>query len=770
MTEDELEARLARFIEHHARYGELPTIEAIAGDRPDLKSVLGALVRQYLDLSQELDSGSAVEDGAPRVASPTLAIDGFRTIERIGQGGMGVVYKLHDVKLDRVVAAKVLHPNAHGAARLSDFLREAKSMALFSDPRIVRIFEFRAETDPPVIIMEYVDGFELGRIGSSLEFGQRARILRSVCEAVHHAHSLGIQHRDLKPSNIMLDGHLEPKVLDFGLSEGNPKSGHLRGTPGYIAPEQLDPSRPIDARTDVYALGVVCYELLCGVVPFTGRDDGEIVAAIQRAEPSLPVEIDARVPEPLQAVALKAMERDPADRYQSAQEMALDLGRYLDGLPVMARPGLYTSTLQSRVRPHLEAVAEWLRLKLIYPHEATHLQAAYRQLEAREDDWIVASRELSYSQILLYLGAFLLLAGSLFYFVARRVYEVGTGTLEPFLTLGLPFLGLNVAGRWLYRHNHQAVGVAFYLAGVSLFPLFLLIWLHETGWWVVPENTPGQLFTNSAVSNRQLQITVIVACLWSTWLAFRTKTSALSTVATVLLLLSTLAILTDFGLRAWFEESEFDLLALHLGPLVVAYAALGLVLERRACPWFARPFYVAAAVTLLVVLDLLALDGEMFRYLGLSLVRLQPDNVTNEYLMDTVAALTLNGMVLYGTAGLIEGRGSDVMASAGHVLFVLAPFLMLQPLAYLVEMGEYAQRFDWFYLLVAIGIALLSRRRQRRSFYYAGILNTGLALFLIADHNDWFDKPRWAMAVVASGLAALLIGYVLDARRHHQRR
>jgi len=241
-------------------------------------------------------------------------------------------------------------------------------------------------------------------------------------------------------------------------------------------------------------------------------------------------------------------------------------------------------------------------------------------------------------------------------------------------------------------------------------------------------------------------------------------------VATVLLLLSTLAILTDFGLRAWFEESEFDLLALHLGPLVVVYAALGLVLERRACPWFARPFYVAAAVTLLVVLDLLALDGEMFRYLGLSLVRLQPDNVTNEYLMDTVVALTLNGMVLYGTAGLIEGRGSDVMASAGHVLFVLAPFLMLQPLAYLVEMGEYAQRFDWFYLLVAIGIALLSRRRQRRSFYYAGILNTGLALFLIADHNDWFDKPRWAMAVVASGLAALLIGYVLDARRHHQRR
>jgi hypothetical protein len=334
----------------------------------------------------------------------------------------------------------------------------------------------------------------------------------------------------------------------------------------------------------------------------------------------------------------------------------------------------------------------------------------------------------------------------------------------------LPFLGLNIAGRWLYRRNHQAVGVAFYLAGVSLLPLFLLIWFHETGWWVVPGDTPGQLFPNGAVSNRQLQITVIVACLWSVWLAFRTKTSALSTVATVLLLLSTLAILTDFGLRAWFEELELDLLALHLAPLVVAYAALGLVLERRGCLWFAQPVYVAAALTLLGVLDLLALDGEMFRYLGVSLVRLQPDDVTSERLMDTVAALTLNGMVFYATAGLIEGRGSDVMASAGRVLFVLAPFSTLEPLAYLVETGEYSSRFDWLYLITAIGIALLSHRRQRRSFYYAGIVNTGVALYFVADHYEWFDKPRWAMAVVASGLAGLLLGYLLDARRRRERR
>ncbi len=430
----------------------------------------------------------------------------------------------------------------------------------------------------------------------------------------------------------------------------------------------------------------------------------------------------------------------------------------------MARPTQYASTLQARVRPHLDAVAEWLRLKLIYPHEAARLQSAYRQLEARDDDWIVASRALTPSQIALYLGAFLLLAGGLFYFAAHRIYEGTSGTLEPFITLGLPFLGLTAAGRWLYGKDRQAVAVAFFLAGVSLLPLFLLIWFHETGWWTQPPDTPGQLF-GDAVSNRQLQITVLAACAWAGWLAFRTKTGALSTVSTMLLCLLALAVLADFGLRAWFEEGEFDLFALHLSPLVLAYGALGAWLERDNASWFARPLYVGSALTFLVVLDLLALNGEMFRHLGLSLSRLNPEGASDPLLIDTVAALSLNGVLFYLAAELVERRGTDIMAAAGQLLFILSPFSMLEPLAYLSATGEYSLRFDWFYLLLAVTIAGLSYRRQRRSFYYAGVINTGFALYYIADHNEWFDKPAWAIAVVAAGLAALGAGFLLDRRR-----
>src|SRR5262249_49663469 len=156
----------------------------------------------------------------------------------------------------------------------------------------------------------------------------------------------------------------------------------------------------------------------------------------------------------------KAMEHDPALRYPSARDMALDLTRFADGRPVLARPTLYASTLGSRTAAHLQHIAEWLRLRLIHPHEAERLRGAYRALDARDDDWIVESRALSYTQIALYLGAFLLVCGSLFYFVANRWFHTVQGIVRPIAVLGLPFAGLNLAARHLYRRDQKAVAVA----------------------------------------------------------------------------------------------------------------------------------------------------------------------------------------------------------------------------------------------------------------------------------------------------------------------
>ena len=764
VRDEELERRFAAYVERHVLTGTAPSIERLVADRPDLATPLRALVDRYRTLAQTLDSGLSIADTAPSGGTlPTF--DGFRTIERIGAGGMGQVYKLHDLKLDRVVAAKVMRPDQRIARPVADFLREARSMALFQDRRIVQIFEFRSEATPPVIIMELVEGFELGRIGPSLELSQQARVLVEVCDAIQHAHALGIQHRDLKPSNIMLDVALSPKILDFGLSAGAPTEGHFIGTPHYLAPEQLDPAAPIDARTDVYALGVILYELLSNTVPYGGATPSDILAALRRGQPRLPVEINPRAPEPLQAIALKAMEPRPSDRYQSAREMSLDLRRYLDGRPVLARPTMYATTLESRMRPHVDQIEEWLRLKLIYPHEAERLRAAYRRLEAREDDWIVGSRTLSYSQIALYLGAFLLVAGSLFYFGAHRFHDAVRGVVRPFFALAVPFIGLNAAGRYLYSRERKAVAVAFFLAGVSLLPLFLLIWFHETGLWIAPAGTPGQLFAGGSVSNTQLQVTIACACGWSGWLALRTKTTALSTVLAVLLFLLAIAVLSDFGLRSWIVGRRFDRFALHVAPLAVVYAWLGVAAERREKPWFVGPLYLGAVMVFVAALDLLALDGRALHYVGVSFQPLQGRDVSNPTLVDTVAALTMNGVVFYAAASAIDWFGSAAMKAAAWLLFTIVPFSALEPLAYLSETAEYSRRFDWTYLALALAIVVASHWRERKSFYYAGLLNTGIALYLIASHQHYFDKPLWAISLIGVGLIALGAGFALDAAR-----
>src|SRR6185503_5417145 len=156
---------------------------------------LEALIHRYRSLTDDLGGDALMSEVLNAPPSEAPAFDGFQTIERI-------------------VAGKVLRRDPRVPVRLTQFLGEARSMALFSDRRIVRIFEFRPEPERPVIIMEYVDGFELGHIGPSLEFAQRARVLLEVCEAVHYAHTLGVQHRDLKPSNIMVDAQLAPRILD----------------------------------------------------------------------------------------------------------------------------------------------------------------------------------------------------------------------------------------------------------------------------------------------------------------------------------------------------------------------------------------------------------------------------------------------------------------------------------------------------------------------------------------------------------------------------
>jgi len=282
------------------------------------------------------------EKGAPQADPERIAH--FRVLGRLGHGGMGVVYRAEDEKLRRQVALKVLpEAVANDEERRTRFLREARSAAAINHPNIATIYEVD-ETDGRIFIaMELVEGGTLrARLAKgAVTVSEVVRLARGIARGLARAHARGVVHRDLKPDNVMLTEDGEPKILDFGLAKLREErdapgptqleqaetasqvthEGRLLGTPGYMSPEQAR-ARPVDARTDVFAMGVVLYEMLSGELPFAGESTMDMLMAIAR-DPHRPLrDRNADVPEALAAIVDKCLAKAPEDRYPSARELA----------------------------------------------------------------------------------------------------------------------------------------------------------------------------------------------------------------------------------------------------------------------------------------------------------------------------------------------------------------------------------------------------------------------------------------------------------------
>lgn len=253
----------------------------------------------------------------------------YHIISELGRGGMAVVYKAYQSKLDRYVALKVLPPQfTFDPEFLQRFEREAKAAAKLKHPHIVTIYDVGEQEGFHYIAMEFVEGVslvELIRREGALPPVRAANILAQIASALDYAHALGYIHRDVKPSNILVDANDHATLTDFGIvkaAEGTrvTKSGVMVGTPEYMAPEQIR-GQGIDARADVYALGVVCYEMLAGRVPFQGDTARVLYGHVNEAPPSLRT-LNPRVPLVIEQVVGGALAKDPAQRYAHAGEFA----------------------------------------------------------------------------------------------------------------------------------------------------------------------------------------------------------------------------------------------------------------------------------------------------------------------------------------------------------------------------------------------------------------------------------------------------------------
>lgn len=295
---------------------------------------------------------------------PVPDVPGYEVLGVLGQGAMGVVYRARDVRLDRVVALKVVRGTAPPRAELLRFLAEAAAVAAVAHDNVVRVFESGEHAGRPYMALEYLSGGTLARAlerprvapGSSGPFRDAAALLAQIAHGVGAAHAVGIVHRDLKPSNVLFDAAGTPKVVDFGLAKRDGGSevtatGQVLGTPAYMSPEQAQgDAKFVGPPADVWSLGVILYEALTGRRPFAAENPLRLLQQIGADEPAPPRALVPAVPRDLELICLKCLAKAPHERYPSAGELARELDDYLQNKPIRAR----------RTGP-MERAGKWVR-------------------------------------------------------------------------------------------------------------------------------------------------------------------------------------------------------------------------------------------------------------------------------------------------------------------------------------------------------------------------------------------------------------------------
>ena len=404
------EPRVRQLLEDLLESGRTP--EDVCADDPELLSEVRNRLDQIRRVQGQIDEifpspGATKHDrqASSRAWDILPPLEGHDVEGVLGRGGMGVVYRARHRALNRPVAVKMLLAGAYaGPQELGRFQREAEAVGGLRHPNIVQVYDAGDIEGRPFFTMELVEGGSLARqLGGTPQPAKRAaELVATLAGAVQFAHRSGIIHRDLKPANILVTADGTLKITDFGLAraiDGEDRftlPGARVGTPRYMAPEQaLGKVSAIGPAVDIYALGAILYELLTGRPPFVGESPSETERRVIADEPVPPSRLNANLPRDLETICLKCLQKNPTRRYASAQDLADDLHRFLDGKPVLARPvGVVERMAKwARRRPALATLTTGLFLSLaaasgtglwLHQHESVRkVEKASRQRDAR---------------------------------------------------------------------------------------------------------------------------------------------------------------------------------------------------------------------------------------------------------------------------------------------------------------------------------------------------------------------------------------------------
>ncbi len=757
---------------HDLRVAEEPvSSEEFSRRHPDLAPELGHALRDLdtLDGLLEVEPRAAGEDQLDLETPESLS--GHRILAELGSGGMGLVYLAQDDRLGRKLAIKVLQPKYSRDEPLRErFMQEARAMARVNHPHVVRIYDLGEPSEVPHFVMEYVEGASLTDAARPLELRQRVELLLKVVDAVHFLHQNGIIHRDLKPGNVLVGSDLEPKVLDFGLalplraaSRRLTLSGQIMGTPDYFSPEQARGAAAMGPRSDVFSLGSILFELLTGQLPFQAPTLGEQVEMICDQDPTLPRRIDPSIPGDLQNICMKALEKEPADRYASAREMAADLERFLTGEPVLAAPSSYTRLMAGKIDQHLRELGGWRQDQILSDEEFDGFRKLYDRLVEREDSWILEMRRFSLSQVSLYLGAWVLCVGAALILLFRYPSLSGTPAVLVVAAALLPaaYLGLQD-----WRRGRLRLAVAWLLASCLLLPIGLLVAMHEWGWLAKFSQDDAELELFSSFSS--FKLTTNAQLWWALALSLPayygvrrfTGSSVFTLVLAVMSALLCLVTLLRMGLLRWLEDDP-GRPYFYLIPFALLFFAIGMILEYRRYRSDSRYFYPIAVFFTLVALSGVALFHEPYASWLEETFRWTRGQVEYLFMINAGVYLLLQQLSIRFPSAQMRGVAKAFrFVIPGHVLTSLLLLGLTASELWEESPADPALRFEarFFEVILPLVACLFifgSIPRQLKNFLAVGMLF--LAIGLIRLQQDLFREAAWwPLFLLLAGMLLML--------------
>ena len=777
--ERRIAAALAEYVDLAAR-SESADIEAFCRRYPEIEPDL----RAALDALAVFDSMDPDEE-PPGVEQVPERLSGHRILNELGAGGMARVFLAADESLGRTVAIKVLKERFAGNEEVRKrFMQEARALARLSHPNIVHIYYLGPAGEPPHFVMEYVEGATLTEAAHALSLKQKVELIRKVALAAHFLHQHKIVHRDLKPGNILVGADLEPKLLDFGLAhqvEGLERAltshGEVMGTPGYFSPEQARGETPLDARSDIFSLGTILYELLTGTLPFRADDLRGQVRSICDEEPILPRRLNSNIPGELQNICMLALEKRPADRYATAREMADDLERFLVDEPVLAAPSSYARRMAGKIEQHLRELEGWRQDHILSDYEFDSLKKGYDRLSEREDAWIMEVRRLSLPQVALYLGAWTVVLGAGLLFLFRYLNLTGMAAVLVVTGATVP---TGYYGIRCWKAGRLRISVAYLLAFCLLLPITLLVAMSEYNIcsWYSRGREDLEFFLQfesfKGTTNAQMWWAVFLSLPAYVGLRRFTRSSVFSLMISLGATLLYIITLLRMGMLDWLKNDP-GMVYLRLIPAALLFFLVAHVLERMRSPADSRYFYPIA-----VIFTYVALSGVA----GFHKPYAQWLERTAPWTRGQVDYLfIINAAIYFLLTVICERFRTSQMRTVGTAFRFVIPGHVLLPLLLLgleatrlwgqspgaLALHREARIFEVLLPAIASLFVFLSVPKQMKNYLGSGMLF--LAIGIVRLQQNWLkDKVAWPIFLLIVGVLMMLLAARYAAARATLRR